>query len=96
MYRSAIKGMCWMLWDDLVHEVDGGGGYAVWEIRAAFLGKGCYNKSLQKHKLRAQEGGAAKHSASFTLQVQRLGTTVEMLAQCLLQTKHCCKCFLYM
>lgn len=96
MYGSAIKDMCWMLWDDLVNEVDGGGRYAIWKIRAAFLGKGCYNESLKKHKLKAQEGGTAKHSASFTQQVPRLGTTIEMFAQCVLQAKHCCKCFLYM
>lgn len=66
-----------MLWDDLVNQVGRGGSNVTWEMKAVFLGKGCYNKSLQKHKLRAQAGRAAKHSASFTQQVHRLGTTRE-------------------
>lgn len=83
------KGYVWDAWGILLNQVGGPGSNVIWDMKAAFLGKGYHNGSLQKHTLRAQEGGAAKHSASFTQQVQRLGATIEMLAQHLIHARHC-------
>lgn len=64
-YGSVMKETCGMLWENLVSEVDGEG-----LMQFGRCEHHPEERLLQQvpvmHKLRAQEGGAAKHSASLT------------------------------